>query len=250
MANSFSFNATDLADYNLIVTSARANALEQLVPFIQLKDKSYSSGIKRKPKLITFDIITTGTSRANLDSNLDDIKKIITTEIDQQLILDILSDRYIMARLLTFGGRYNAATKFEGLMEFICVDPLGYSTSLTEQNHDINASPKTVTETITGTGFVDPVYVLTAKENLGAITIKLENLTTDEELQWTGSLTTNDELTVNLPLWKVLKNGSASMSTVTGQFPRLKPGANSIKVTALYSSVAGDLDITYRNTYL
>jgi phage-related protein len=95
---------------------------------------------------------------------------------------------------------------------------------------------------------ISPVYVLTAGEVLGAITVKLENVSTDEELQWTGTLTTADELTIDVPNWIVYKNGTASMSGVTGQFPRLQPGANSIKVTAM--AVTGLMDITYRNTFL
>lgn len=250
MASSISFNDTDLSTYGLIVTSSNANILKQLVSFIQLKDRGYRAGVKRPPRPISLDIAVIGTSRANLDSNLDNIKRIITTETDSKLILDILSNRYYMACLRDFDGEYRSPTLFKGSMDFICVDPLGYSTTLTESNHSIDADPDTVTETTTGTGMVNPVYVLTAREDLGAVTIKLENVTTDEELQWTGTLNTDDYLTVDVPNWIVRKDGTVSMSTVTGQFPRLQPGANSLKVTALYSSVEGDLDITYRNTWL
>ena len=248
MANSFSFDGTDLSAYELIVTSSAANMLRQLASFVQLKDRGYSSGIKRPPKSISLDINVTGSSRADLDSNLDNIKRIIATETDSQLILDIISGRYYMARLTDFDGRYRTAFMFEGSIEFICVDPVGYSTTLTESNHTIDADPKTVTETTTGTGKINPVYVLTAGEALGEITIKLENVTTNEELQWTGTLTTNDELEIDVANWIVKKNDTASMSGVTGQFPRLQPGANSIKVTALASS--GEMDIIYRNTFL
>lgn len=250
MANSFSFAGDDLSVYGLIVTTSRANVIEQLVSYVQLKDRSYSLGIKKLPRLISVGVSIIGSTRAELDSNLNNIKKIIATEADGQLILDILSSRYYMARLTRFDGQYRAAILFEGSIDFICVDPLGYSTTLIERNHDINASPKTVVEAVTGTGFINPVYVLTAREDLGAITLKLENLTTDEELQWTGTLDTDDYLTVDVANWIVRKGVTVSMATVTGQFPRLKPGNNSLKVTALYSAVAGDLDITYRNTFL
>jgi len=249
VGNSFTFNATDLSDYELVVTSSRPNVLGQIVPFIQLKDRGYGSGIKREPRPISIDIDVKGTSRADLDSNLDNIKRIITTEIDQQLIFDILLGRYFMARLTDFDGQYKAATLYSGSIDFICVDPLGYSITQTESNHPLTGSdPKTVTETVTGTGMVNPVYTLTAGANLGAITVKLENVTTDEELQWTGSLGDGHYLTIDVPNWIVKLNGSASMSGISGQFPRLQPGANSIKVTAM--AVTGVMGIIYKNNYL
>ena len=249
MGNSFTFDSTDLSTYNLIVTSSAGNMLRQLASFVQLKDRGYSAGIERPPKPVSLDIKVTGINRANLDSNLDNIKMILGAEIDSQLILDIISTRYYMARLTDFDGRYKSAFMFEGSIDFICVDPVGYSTTLTESNHPlITTDPKTVVETTTGTGMINPVYTLTAGAVLGAITVKLENTTTDEELQWTGTLTTNDELEIDVANWTVKKNDVASMSGVTGQFPRLQPGANSIKVTAM--AVTGVMDIVYRNTYL
>lgn len=249
MANSISFDDINLSAYDLVVTTSEANIFEQIVSFVQLKDRGYSSGIKRRPKPVSIGISVTGTTRANLDSNLDNIKRILSTETDSKLILDILSTRYYMARLESFNGQYRAATLFTGSIEFICVDPIGYSTTPTESNHPLTGSdPKTVIETTTGTGYVNPVYVLTAGAVLGAITVKLENVTTDEELQWTGTLTTADYLTIDVANWLVSKNGTASMSGVTGQFPRLKPGANSIKVSNM--AVTGVMDITYENTYL
>lgn len=248
MSNSLNYDANDLSVYNLVVTSSRANILEQLVPFVQLKYKGYGSGIMRSPKNISITIAVTGISRANLDSNLDNIKKLIATETDSKLIFDILSTRYYMARTEKFDGQYISKLSFMGTIDFVCTDPLGYSTTLTNSNHNIDSDPKTVTETTTGTGLIDPVYTLTAGENLTDVTIKLENLTTDEELQWTGSLANGEVLEIDVPNWIVRKEGSASMSTITGQFPRLMPGANSIKVTGF--SNTGSLDIDYRNTYL
>ena len=104
-----------------------------------------------------------------------------------------------------------------------------------------------VIEAVGGTGLVNPVYTLVAGETLSAITLKVENVTTDEELQWTGSLVDTDEIEIDVENWIVKKNSVADMATVTGQFPRLTPGNNSIKVTAF--STTGTMNIKYRDTY-
>jgi len=107
----------------------------------------------------------------------------------------------------------------------------------------------TVVETTGSTASIEPVYTLTAGENLVAVTIKLANVTTDEELQWTGSLANGEVLEIDVPNWIVNKEGAASMATVTGQFPRLAPGAaNTLTVTGF--STTGTLNITYRNRFL
>ena len=248
MARSINFNATDMSTHKLIITTPGMNLLSQLVGRVQLQDKGYAFKPIREPRYITAEFAVTGTSLANLDVNLDAIKRLLTLTEPKKLIFDSLPLRYYNAILESFEGEYSLATLFQGTMVFVCPDPLGYSTTLTESNHSIDADPKTVTETPAGTGFISPVYVLTAGENLTDVTIKLENINTNEELQWTGSLTTGQELTIDVANWIVKKEGVASMATVTGQFPRLKPGANSIKVTALASS--GSMSITYRNTYL
>jgi phage-related protein len=98
-----------------------------------------------------------------------------------------------------------------------------------------------------GTAITLPVWTLTAGETLSDVTIKLENVTTGEELQWTGSLVDEDELEIDCKYWTVKKNGTADMN-ITGEFPRLAVGANSIKVTGL--STTGTLNITYRDAYL
>lgn len=249
MANSFSFNGTDLADHGLVITTSRANILSQLVSYVQLKDRGYSSGIKREPKSISLDIAILGASHADINTNIDNIKKTITTETDGELVLDVLPGRYFNAQLESFDGDYEAPAIFVGVIGFICVDPLGYSTGVeTSHNHPINEAPfTTVPETTTGTGMVNPVYTLNAEQNL-TNTIMIENLNTGEELRWTGSLTPGQKLIIDVPGWIVKKEGDASMATVTGQFPRLQSGANQIKVTNF--GTTGSLDITYRNNYL
>lgn len=251
MAHSINFNEIDMSTYKLIVITPGVNLLRQLVSHIQLQDRGYAFRPVREPRCITVECAVTGTSRANLDVNLDVIRRTLTLLVPKKLIFDALSGRYFNAILGSFVGGYRGTTQFEGVIDFICPDPLGYKITPTDHDHDIDANPKTVDEAVAGTGYVAPVYTLTAKNALTEATIKVENLTTEEELIWVGDLAIDDDLVIDVENWIVKKNVTASMATVTGKFPRLKPNAtNQIKVTGLFVTVTGNLNITYRETYL
>lgn len=250
MAHSISFNDTDMGAYDLVVVSSGINPISQLVGRVQLQDNGYVFQPVKMPRRIKTDFVVTGTTRADLDSSLDTIKNTLMLPTDpKKLIFDTFVSRYFNAMLESLSGEYLSATRFNGRLIFICPDPLGYSISEDSNDHNIDSDPKTIEEVVGGTGYVNPVYTLEAGEGLDAVTIKLENLTTDEELQWTGSLANGEVLVVNVASWLVTKEGAADMGTVTGKFPRLVPGAtNEIKVTAFAAS--GSLNITYRDTYL
>lgn len=248
MGYSLSFGGVDLSTYELIITSPGINQLRQLESHVQLPDKGYAFRPMREPRYIRVKCAVTGTTRANLDVNLDTIKRVLTTLVTKQLIFDVLSGRFFNAMLENFEGDYLSTTLFEGVIAFICPDPLGYSITETSSDHNIDADPKTVNEVTEGTGFIEPVYTLTAGDVLDTVTIKVENIEGGEELQWVGSLNNGQMLEIDVATWAVKKAGVASM-TISGRFPRLKPNTtNQIKVTGFLTN--GSLNIKYRNTYL
>lgn len=266
MARSINFNETDMSAYELIVTTPGFNLLRQLVSRVQLQDRGYAFRPMRQPRVITADFSVTGTSLANLDVNLDAVKRLLTLTEPKKLIFDSLPLRYYNAILESFEGEYRLATLFQGILVFVCPDPLGYKTTESDHSHDINLSPKTINEPVGGTGYVAPVLTLTATNTLTGATIKVKNLTTDEELQWIGDLAIDGTLVIDVAKWLVSKGAVASMATVTGKFPRLKPNVtNQIKVTGLQTTKIafpytfpftfptqppGNLNILYRDTYL
>lgn len=252
MAHSLKFNTTDLSTYNLTVTSPRNNLLKQLVDYTQLQDKGYAFRPMRQPRPIAVDFSVTGSTREDLDSNLDNIKRIITLLVPKTLIFDALPGRHFNAMLEDFSGVYTSLTVLKGIMIFICPDPLGYGiVEYDDHDHDIGAAETTVDEVVGGTAYTDPIYTLTAKKALTGVTIKVENLTTEEELQWTGSLAIDGTLVIDVARMLVSKGESPNMASVTGKFPRLKPGVtNEIKVTNLYDGTKSYLNIKYRDAFL
>lgn len=249
MANSLTFNDIDLGDYGLVVTSQTASAFRQIADSVQLPDVAYPFGATREAKSISLEIAIIGTSYSDVKSKLDSIKRILNERDSKHLKLDNQSGRYWNAQFVSLVSHYQFNT-FIGALDFICADPLAYDDDETSSTFDLDVSdPKTVTETTGGTGYIKPVYTLTAGEALNAVTIKVECLETVEELQWTGSLADGEVLEIDVDSWLVRKEGSASMATVTGQFPRLLPTtANRIKVTGF--GVLGSLNVAYRDTYL
>ncbi len=249
MAYSINFDGNDLSDYSLVLTSPGSNLFSQKVGRVQLQDRGYAFRPAREPRTIISNFVVTGTTRANLDSNLDNIKRLLTKLVVKQLKFDVLSGRYFNAILETFEGKYLSDILFRGVLEFICPDPVAYSTTETSSTFNIDADPKTVSEVRTGSAFLLPVWLLTAGETLSGVTVKLDNLTTIEEIQWTGSLLATEELIIDSERWLVTKEGNADMGSVTGKFPRLEPQiSNQIKVTAF--GTAGTLNITYKEAFL
>jgi len=255
MANSLSFDAVDMGDYNMVVNSAGASPFGQIVSYIQLQDKGYPFRPQREPRIITVQFTVTGTSRSNLDSNLDNIKRNLTKLEPFQLIFDALSTRYYMAILERFEGTYIQPAMFRGTMRFVCPDPVAYSTTENTVTQDVTADPTTLyipessAAVVGGSAFILPEWVLTAGETLSSVTIKLKNETTIEEIQWTGSLTSAQELIIDSSTWLVTKVATADMSTVTGKFPRLEPYIrNELTVTAF--GTTGTLTVIYRDGYL
>ncbi len=244
---SFTYNSIDLADYHLSVISSNFFSFKQTHSLTQLRDLAIIGDYKRDALGLILNVIIQGTNAADVISNLDNVKKTLVGEEEKALILDSINTRYWNARLESLNGTFVANNSWQGNITFICPDPAAYSTTETSSNHTINADPKTITETVGGTAISNPVWTLTAGELLTSVTIKLENITTDEELQWTGTIASGKALVIDSEYWTVKNDGTSAM-TITGEFPRLKPGANSIKITGF--STTGTLNVKYRNRYL
>jgi len=198
----------------------------------------------------------TGTSRSNLDSNLDNIKRNLTKLSPQQLIFDALSTRYYLAILESFEGTYVQQAVFRGSMRFICPDPVAYSTTENTVTQNVDANPKTLyiptdaASVVGGSAFLLPAFVLTAGETLNAVTLLLKNETTIEEISISSlTMVDTDILTIDSSLWTVTLEAAAHMSNVTGKFPRLEPNLrNQFTVTAF--GTLGTLSVIYREAYL
>ena len=242
---SLTFNGIDLSTYGLVVTNQNLDIFKQVPDAVQLINKAYEFGNTRIPKSADIKIVVIGTTHDDVKNKLDSIKSVLNERDSKHLILGTQTDRYYIARFVSLDGAFISPLAFAGTLSFMCYDPLAYSINETSSNFSIDADPKTITETAGGTAYIEPVFTLVADTDLTG-TIKVENLETSEELQWTGMLATGEDLEIDVESWIVKKAGIPDMATVSGQFPRLLQGSNRIKVTAF----SGSLNIKYRNRYV
>jgi len=250
MSWSLKYNNIDLSTYGLrALTNSPAIASLMNADQSQLADRTYAAESLLPGKSLVFDIIVQAASTATLKSYLDSIKRVCGQREAKQLIPDAFDDRYWTARFQSLNGEIISPYAYEGQLTFMADDPLAYAVTGTSSDFNIDADPKTVTETPGGTAYMKPVYTLTAGEVLAAITLLVENTDTGEELQWEGSVGNGKALVIDAGLWIVTNDGSADMAGLSGQFPRLIPGAdNHIKITDF--SNTGTLNIAYRDAYL
>jgi len=247
------YNSVDLSTYGL---KARLKSPASFMPpirssMIEVGDRAYDFQAFTGPRSIELDAYVTGTSEANLISNLDNISLILNPLNGlKALVLDFPDDRYYNAKISnSIEWEITHHKLAQATIVFICPDPKGYANTATSSNFNIDADPDTVQEVVGGTTWVLPTFTLTAGEALNAVTILIENTDTAEELSWVGSLANGEVLVINSETFYVTKQGAASMATVTGVFPRLKAGiTNDIKVTGF--STTGTLNISYRASYL
>lgn len=251
MAGAFTFNGIDMSAYGLTVTDNNASGYEDSLEIIQTKSQGYISGEYMPARSLILDVFIQGTSIADLKTKLDDIVAVLRTGTEENLVLDDDPTKLFSAHYKGKQKQSSVGLKnWQGTLSFLCPDPLAYSTTETSSNYDIDADPKTITETVGGTAITKPVWTLTAGETLTDVTISLKNYSTDEELTWTGSLATGDELEIDSATQYVKKNGTIDMAAVdpSKKFPRLAVGVNSITVTGF--STTGTLNITYRDAYI
>lgn len=252
MSFSLSYNGIDLSTYGLILNS-ESDALASALEFesIQLPDRSYASRPTLPPRSFNLPVIIKATSATQLTTYIDAIKRICGQLTEKPLTIDTLSGRFWEARFTGMNGGRIAPGAWEGNLNFVADDPLAYDNDETSSDFSIDADPKTITEVVGGTFRAKPIFTLAAGEDLTDITLLVKNVTLDEELQWEGSLSNGERLTIDVYYHIVKVEGTASMSGVTGN-----PGGlilvagqtNYITITGFGS--LGSLNIKYRDTYL
>jgi len=244
--HSFSFATTDLSAYGLIVNSVDVNRLRQELSLVQLQDRAYSFRPSRPPRIISLGCTVIGDTRADLDDNLDAIKKVLSTKVVGVLELDSIVDRYFKAILESIAGAYRGSSLFEATIVFVCPDPLAYDNDPTVSPHieDFAAFD----EVVGGNAIAVPVWkILPSAAVDGKVTLR--NDTRGEEIEWTGILNgSTDYLEIDSETWVVRKNGVTDMSSVAGKFPQLTGGVtNAIETTGF---TGGTVTITYTKRYL
>ncbi len=252
MANSFSFNGTDMSTYGLTVR----RSAHEWIPEAQTEakrvpgsDLSVASPLEFGVRTIAMEVSIRGATAAALITRRDTILRILNERSGAALALDEEPGRYWLARLsgasefTVFGGMYAVGT-----LSFIALDPHGYASTETAATSEW---PRVSWElTVGGSARAYPEVVFTAS---GAATVVIvDNSDTDERMSWTGSLASGEKVKFDCAAWKAYKYSGGewalSMAGFEGRFISLAPGqVNNVRLIA---PTAGTLAVTYRTRYL
>lgn len=259
MGNSLHFDGVDLAGYGLTVLDVELGLSappRDSAEAMAYRDGSIAGRRAFAAREIGIQALVEGASWSGLETNLDSIAKQFNRRDDAELYFDgHFSDRYWLARLANEAkiSRLGiAAARVE--LVFAVSDPFGYSRTETDHDHTITGADFTTSETAGGTMECWPVWTITA--GAGASLVVLENQTRDERLAWENTLASGgvliidsrpDRQEVRYDAGGDPEDATRSMANVSGLFPGLSPGANSVR---LWGPASGTLNLTYRARYL
>lgn len=198
-------------------------------------------------RVFNMKLFCVATSASQLATYLDAVSQTFDpTQGTKQLIFDLLSTRYYLARVsggIKVDRRFTVSADLS--MSMVCADPLAYAVS---QSAPTSASsPLSVTPS--GTFKTAPVIELTCG-NTYTGNIVFTNAATGESLTWNGSVVNTDIIKVECDTFRVRKNGTLAMSgLVAGSvFFSLLPGvANSLSVTG---PTITQIKATFRDRWL
>lgn len=275
----FEFGGVDAGDYGLTVVG-RSTPPGMADPQMHTFDLLGRDGVlidcsRRKPMYITAECMITAATRLLAEGYLDGLYAALDPLEGEQLLVfdddhvDGRDDRGYMAILQAPSRPYWKAGGLAYSIQLAWLVPGGVRIGVedVEQECTIESSPDTwdvpadigeVAQTVGGQLEAYPVYVITNTSAVTATGVKLTNVTTGDELTWTGSLAQDEQLKIDArreiqtvyhsddegATWTVSMQGV----TLGDPFPWLRAGVqNQLRVTGV---TAGTLDITYRERFL
>jgi len=133
-------------------------------------------------------------------------------------------------------------------MVFTCKTPFAKDRAYTSQLTTLTVSPTTQVITNSGTIEAKPVFfILFDAVNTGTV-FNIENETTGEVIEYSGSFAAGDFLEFDSENMTVKKNSTAV--DFTGSFPKLDVGSNSIKFTVTATSFSATVTTKWKPSYL
>lgn len=244
---SVKFNGTDLADYGLELRQVVA-PLTQEAKFAQLQDKAYRFEAIRPGKIIQLSSIIYADHLSDLLTKIDNINRVIAIKESKELILGHQTDRYWLAEFQQMSGPFTGIGAYEVELVFFAADPLAYAVDETIYITTLNTDPWIGTLNVGGTAEASPVYTLTPQSGPFGDQIIFTNITTGQTLIIDKEPVVGDVIVIDTERWIVTNNSIPIMNLIEGQFPRLKPGNNSLNISGLGDSP--QLKVEYRGRFI
>jgi phage-related protein len=240
MADSFSYAGTDCATLGLFVTGfdGMFTMADPKLTKIDLggANGSVTNANFLKSKFGNMGCVVKGSSQAQILSRMESLNALFDSRNGKQaLILDQITDRVFQARLNSpirpqSWGQGHCRFTASWIME----DGCSFATSATTENLTIDETPETDVIAALGNEYATPVYTITQADTGGAVTVILNNSTTNESITWAGTLAITDKLRIDSARHVVEYSDDAgstfsnamSGKSAGGVFPRLQGGVN------------------------
>ncbi len=260
MANSFTFNSLDFSTYGLTV-------LKPFFPFfsfanvravnLTIGDGSVSPPTKYSSRIFSVPCVVKGTSFTDLKDKMDSIALGLSQREEQQIIFDIINDRYWLVKPLGLPDLEVLGSSVAGLdIDFVATDPHAYD--ITENTEDTGTLPDAITFNVGGTIEAYPVITIVCTGACSSFTVENEAL--NMRLEWVApsgmELASTDEVQINCnPTFqtfatKLVTSGEDSFTVrlegVNGVFPQLSPGASN---TLSFTTIIGTFTIVWNDRY-
>lgn len=261
---SLGFNSVDFATstYDLKVLKSQHTVIPpSIAPNIQIPylPGAYPFDRHSAPRQITLNCcILSETSTADVISKRDLVLRTLNEPEPKALELGTDQGKYWLAQLDGASqGTWIGSRCLQFSLSFICADPHAFDNDLTSLDFTQATNPDTWSVTsgqAEGSQYSFPVVLMNPSGSPSNITV--ENDTTNETIVYGQSFTSGGSNRIRFDtarmIWETSTDSgstwTASMSTATGTFPRIKPGVQNDFIFTGFS--AGTINISFRPRYL
>lgn len=216
-------------------------------------DGEYITSDFWRPKYITIEGYIKTADGASMQTYIDTIKKNLRK---REQSLDIT--KYGVFRRYT-ATWVNGESSFEDRrgyninvvnykITFKCHYPFGSDQGYTSYSSLINTSPSNIVATHNGTVHARSIIAFVFDSATSITGINITNVTTGEQIQYTGSISSGDVFIFDGEQYTAKKNDV--LISFTGSFPKCDVGSNNFQFTITGTSFSGTGTIAFKNSFL
>jgi hypothetical protein len=250
------FDAFSLSDNTTLVCSAIEDSgptREIVGGNIPRGDGQYVTGAYFRERTVVVSGWVKAATAAAMDTLLDTVRKALR---NREANLDLTDAAGTVRRFVAtcdnydqlFAGRqYYHVTICPFVARFRCKVPFGFSRGYASASQIVAASPSTIGANPGGDYKTFPVITLNFSSASSVTSIDLNNVTTGEDIAYSGTAAANDIFVFDGEQKTVTKNGTAV--DFSGAFLTLEPRDNSVVLT-MNGTFSVNVTVAYRSCYL
>ncbi len=214
---------------------------------IPQRDGSWVNSSTR-PRPVPFNIIGTllAATAAAARTSIDSLMAALGAGRQQ---LQVWDDRYMNVSVRDYRIEYSRAVNKGGLrMADFTIDLLGDEGVWLSDTLDTDSGTTDSTPSITNSGNAPTPPIITVTAPGGGLTqVIAQNTTTSKSLTWDGSLSSGDELVINMDTIVITEAGIEDYSGFSGLFWRLEAGVNALDLAS--TPTGASIDVTKRDRW-